>query len=124
LVCVRPPARVPDRSIRADFACLMIALALATVCILIRSIFRVAELSEGFNGPLANQQVTFMVLEGAMVVFAAVSITIFHPGLAMQGAWKEADFKVCCCGGRRRRRGEERAAVRGAREKETQGAVL
>ncbi len=43
-----------------------------------------------------------MVLEGAMVVLAAISLTAFHPGLVMRGVWSEVDFKVCCCGGRRR----------------------
>ena len=36
-------------------------LALATLCTFTRSCFRIAELSQGFSGPLANDEVTFMV---------------------------------------------------------------
>ena len=36
-------------------------LALATMCTFTRSCFRIAELGQGFSGPLANDEVTFMV---------------------------------------------------------------
>lgn len=71
-----------------------VALSLATICILIRCIFRVAELSDGFNGKLANQEVTFMVLEGAMVVIACLALTAYHPGKCFQGEWAAANFRM------------------------------
>ena len=40
---------------------LLAGLALATFCTFTRSCFRIAELSQGFSGPLANNEVTFMV---------------------------------------------------------------
>lgn len=89
----------------------MTALALATLCILVRSIFRVAELSEGFNGKLANQQITFTVLEGAMVVLAAGGLTAFHPGFAMGHAWHESNLRVCSCGGGRKQVGKRRGPL-------------
>lgn len=70
------------------------ALGVATFTIFVRSIFRVAELSQGFHGKLANQQVTFMILEGAMIAIAALALTIFHPGWSFAGYWGEADFKM------------------------------
>ena len=70
------------------------ALGLATILILVRSSFRVAELSQGFNGPLANQQVTFMILEGAMVILASLLLTAFHPGIAFAGEWQSANFTL------------------------------
>lgn len=39
-------------------------LIVATLTIFIRCVFRVAELSEGFNGTLFNDEVAFMILEG------------------------------------------------------------
>ena len=68
------------------------ALGLATVCIFIRSVFRVAELSGGFHGPLDNQQATYMVLEGVMVITASTALTLFHPGPCFAGRWKAAHF--------------------------------
>lgn len=63
------------------------ALALATLTIFVRSCFRVAELQGGFNGKLANDQVTFMILEGAMMVVASVTLTVCHPGLVFRRFW-------------------------------------
>ena len=71
-----------------------LGLRLATLGILIRSCFRVTELSHGFGSNLANQQVTFMILEGNMIVIASVTLTSLYPGVAFQGSWAEADFTV------------------------------
>ena len=76
------------------FKACMYALAFATVCITIRSAFRVAELSQGFQGKLANQQVTFMILDGTMLILATTALTVFHPGLCFAGNWIDADFGV------------------------------
>jgi hypothetical protein len=64
---------------------LRVSQGLATVCIYIRSIFRVAELSGGFNGYLANNEIIFTVIEGAMIFIAAICLsTIGHPGIGFQ----------------------------------------
>jgi hypothetical protein len=57
------------------------ALLTATVGILIRSTFRVAELTGGFHGKLWNNEIDFMSLDGAMVGLACLCLTGFHPGL-------------------------------------------
>ena len=67
---------------------LILAIALATITIFVRSCFRVAELKGGFNGTLANNQVLFMVLEGAMVSIAAIAVTLLHPGPVFKDCWK------------------------------------
>ncbi|RFU27688.1 hypothetical protein B7463_g8637, partial [Scytalidium lignicola] len=74
------------------FRAFLIGLCVATFCIFIRSIFRVAELSGGFHGSLANDQVTFMILEGAMIVIATSCQTFLHPGIAFAGVWDEVNF--------------------------------
>ncbi len=73
---------------------MLVGLGLATLCVLIRSCFRVAELSHSFGSKLAKQQVTFMILEGAMIVIASVTLTCLHPGVAFQGSWAKANFTV------------------------------
>ncbi|KAL4936167.1 RTA-like protein [Aspergillus oleicola] len=68
---------------------------LATICIYIRSVFRVAELSGGFDSHLANDEVTFMVLEGAMISIAAVALSTWgHPGIGFQGNWLKLDYPM------------------------------
>lgn len=76
----------------AIFAYFLGGLSLATLTITIRSSFRVAELSGGFHGSLANNQSTFMVLEGAMIGIASLCLTTLHPGLAFRGTWADANF--------------------------------
>ncbi|TGO49510.1 hypothetical protein BCON_0208g00130 [Botryotinia convoluta] len=69
-------------------------LCLATITILIRSIYRCVELSGGFSGPLfIGHEDEFMILEGVMITLAVGGLTLLHPGIAMKGAWLEANFK-------------------------------
>ncbi|KAH8598984.1 RTA1 like protein-domain-containing protein [Bisporella sp. PMI_857] len=74
------------------FRFFLISISVATLVIFIRSIFRVAELSEGFDGKLANDEVSFMILEGAMIAIACITLTVFHPGPCFQGDWRAANF--------------------------------
>jgi len=71
-----------------------LALLVSTIAILIRSSFRVAELSGGFHGALANNETTFMVLDGVMIIAAIAVLTVLHPGVSFQGAWSAANFTL------------------------------
>ncbi|PKX99676.1 RTA1 domain-containing protein [Aspergillus novofumigatus IBT 16806] len=64
-------------------------IGISTFLIFIRSIFRTAELNGGFSSDLANDEVAFMILEGASMVVACGSMSIFHPGLSLKGHWKD-----------------------------------
>ncbi|QDS69674.1 hypothetical protein FKW77_009595 [Venturia effusa] len=76
------------------FRAFLVCLGIATIAIFIRSVFRVAELSDGFHGKLANQEVTFMILEGAMIIIAVSAMTIMHPYFSFGGAWAEAAWSL------------------------------
>ncbi|KAJ5358657.1 uncharacterized protein N7496_011070 [Penicillium cataractarum] len=69
------------------FKAFEVSLLAATVTILTRSAFRVAELWNGFSSSLWNDQVAFMVLDGAMVGVASLLLSVFHPGPAFGGQW-------------------------------------
>ena len=73
---------------------IILALAVSTVAIFIRSVYRVVELSGGFGGALANDQATFMVLEGPMVIIAVLAMTFFHPGFSFGGNWGAAGWSL------------------------------
>jgi hypothetical protein len=62
--------------------------------ILVRSCFRVAELAHGFQGKLANEEVPFMILEGAMMIAALFLMTVFHPGRYIGHDWKKKKISV------------------------------
>ncbi|CAL8583681.1 phospholipid-translocating ATPase rsb1 [Xanthoria parietina] len=70
------------------------SLSLATLCIYIRSIFRVAELQGGFDGHLANDEVTFIILESIMVGIASIALTLPHPGMIFGQNWKMAKARA------------------------------
>ncbi|KAL4914009.1 RTA1 like protein-domain-containing protein [Aspergillus aurantiobrunneus] len=74
-------ARVRQRKLwKAFLACM----ALATLTVYTRSIFRVIELNGGFDSELANDELAFMVLEGAMVSITCICLTVVHPGMALR----------------------------------------
>jgi hypothetical protein len=62
----------------------LVALCFATVCIFTRSVYRVAELSEGWTGHLILTQRYFIGLEGAIVGAAVLALNAFHPGLCFR----------------------------------------
>ncbi|KAK2026595.1 RTA1 like protein [Colletotrichum zoysiae] len=75
------------------FKMFLIALFVATACLFVRTVFRSVELSEGFSGKLANQEVEFMVLDGVMIILACLFLSIWHPGQGFGGRWNEAKFR-------------------------------
>ncbi|KAK6443370.1 phospholipid-translocating ATPase rsb1 [Oleoguttula sp. CCFEE 5521] len=68
------------------------SLFLATLVIFVRSVFRVAELWQGFDGTLWNKENDFLVLDGAMMGIAVVALAAFHPGPAFLGQWAAANW--------------------------------
>lgn len=64
------------------------AIAVAVLTILIRCAFRVAELSEGFNSDLANDETLFMIFDSAMMVICVGALTAMHPGWSLGGRWR------------------------------------
>lgn len=75
------------------FRAFLVALGLATFCIFIRSIYRVAELSEGWTGALIENQHLFIGFEGAMVVVAVLVLNIFHPGYCFREGYVQKKYK-------------------------------
>lgn len=65
----------------------LVAVGLAVVTILVRCVFRLAELSEGFKGELANNEALFLLLDSAMMVLCVSVLTAAHPGLVLKGTW-------------------------------------
>lgn len=77
-----------------SFRLFLAALAIATVAVFVRSVFRCVELSQGFDGKLAGNEITYMVLEGAMIALAVVVLTFFHPGWVWNEYWAKAAWHV------------------------------
>lgn len=87
------PARLQVRQSLA-FRVFGVGLVGATVTILVRSIFRVAELWQGFGGSIWNDEALFMVLDGAMVAVASTLLSALHPGRAFGEQWAAANWSL------------------------------
>jgi hypothetical protein len=59
-------------------------LSTATILILVRCTYRVAELRDGYDGELFKEEVPFIILEGVAIVLAAFALCFGHPGLLIK----------------------------------------
>jgi len=67
-----------------QFKGFLAALTTATIAIFIRSVFRVAELSEGWSGSIMGNQPMFIGFEGVCIAVAALVLTAFHPAICFR----------------------------------------
>lgn len=57
-----------------------ILLGIGAACLFIRSCWRAAELSGGFNGPLASKEGVFIALDSIPIIIMSVLLIVLHPG--------------------------------------------
>ncbi|ETW76316.1 lipid-translocating exporter [Heterobasidion irregulare TC 32-1] len=67
-------------------------LGMITIFLLIRSIYRLIELSDGWNGRIISTQVYFNVLDGGMVILATYTLNFFHPGFLLRPEHKGHEY--------------------------------
>ncbi|KAG9006882.1 hypothetical protein FRB94_000293 [Tulasnella sp. JGI-2019a] len=58
---------------------MLLGLAIATILVLIRSVYRTIELLDGWGGPIITNQTLFNILDGVPVFLAMVTLNVFHP---------------------------------------------
>ncbi|KAM5349809.1 hypothetical protein ACJ41O_006314 [Fusarium nematophilum] len=73
-------------------------LLVAFVAIFTRCVYRIAEMEGGWGNSLMRDEITFILLEGLMIVIATMAQTVLHPGYFFpkivdspmrQGTWSE-----------------------------------
>lgn len=52
-----------------------------TILLLIRSIYRTIELSDGWTGTIISTQWLLNAFDGAMIVLATFTLNLLHPGM-------------------------------------------
>jgi uncharacterized ion transporter superfamily protein YfcC len=62
---------------------MLYAILFIMLLLFIRSIYRTAELADGWNGRIISTEVYFNVLDGAMVVLAIITLNVAHPGVLL-----------------------------------------
>lgn len=75
---MRVPRRIP-------FHYFTVAMTGAVLTIFTRCVYRLAELSEGWEGNLITHEWYFIILDAVMMSIATICMTVFHPGFAFQG---------------------------------------
>jgi len=55
----------------------------ATIFIYIRCIYRVAEMSHGYDGPITRHEIWFLIFDASMVLVGVSIITVIYPGAAL-----------------------------------------
>jgi hypothetical protein len=65
---------------KTSFRCFMGSIIAAYVCIFVRCVYRIPELTGGWRSELMRNEPEFIVLEGVMIVIAVGVLTVFHPG--------------------------------------------
>ncbi|AWU77660.1 hypothetical protein CAS74_002370 [Pichia kudriavzevii] len=60
----------------------IIGVSFVVLLIFIRSVYRLAEISEGWSSKATTDEIYFMILEGLMVSLASCVISVLSPGLA------------------------------------------
>ena len=71
-----------------------LGLAVAILCILIRTPFRIAELAEPYQLIFKNDQKTFIFLEPFMMAIACLCLKILHPGPVIRMAKRASNARV------------------------------
>lgn len=74
----------PATKLETSFKVFVGFLSLAVLLILIRCIYRIDELSEGYSGPLISNEGLFIGLEGVMIIVATFALNVAHPGPVFQ----------------------------------------
>ncbi|KAF4997873.1 hypothetical protein FDECE_11955 [Fusarium decemcellulare] len=64
----------------ARFRWFLFGLTTAFVGIYIRCVYRIAEMRGGWGNKLMREEISFIILEGIMILIATLAQTIFHPG--------------------------------------------
>jgi hypothetical protein len=101
------------------FKLFLVGLSVATLCIFWRCVFRVAELSGGWDGELMGRQDLFIGFEGVMIVVASVVLNLVNPSFCFRELM-EGEGGLGGCFGRKRK---NMGALEGEREGKTDGSV-
>ncbi|TPX31256.1 hypothetical protein SmJEL517_g05376 [Synchytrium microbalum] len=69
-----------SRPLRKQWEPLLWALYISSLCIMIRSVFRVVEFSQGKNGYISAHEIYFYIFDTILMYIATVALIIVHPG--------------------------------------------
>jgi len=66
------------------FRLFLCGVAVAYACVMVRCVYRVAEMAGGWGNHIMQDEVSFMILDGGLVLTCVTLLTVFHPGIYFQ----------------------------------------
>ncbi|PRP73191.1 RTA1 domain protein [Planoprotostelium fungivorum] len=69
---------------KSDLKRIAVPVIISSVALYVRGVYRVIELSEGWNGPIISTESYFVVLDGLMMVIAQGVFNIVHPAKTLK----------------------------------------
>jgi magnesium-transporting ATPase (P-type) len=88
-----PTEKSVSRSRRMSWEFVMTGLYVASVLILIRSIFRLIEYAQGNDGYLISHEVFMYVFDSTLMFLAMIAMSIFHPSKVLSGSERQRSSK-------------------------------
>ncbi|KAF8506196.1 RTA1-domain-containing protein, partial [Hysterangium stoloniferum] len=73
-----------DNRVPHNVHLMIIGLSISTILVLIRSVYRTAELADGFKGPILRTQVYFNTLDATPIVLALLTLNAFSPTILLR----------------------------------------
>ncbi|KAL2069855.1 hypothetical protein VTL71DRAFT_14534 [Oculimacula yallundae] len=70
------------------FKWLLISILVSYIAILLRCIYRIAEMAGGWANPIMQDEVSFVVLDGFLCWVAVVVLNVFHPGFLFKESYE------------------------------------
>ncbi|KAI1088486.1 RTA1-domain-containing protein [Rostrohypoxylon terebratum] len=69
-----------------SFKIFLAAFSLATILIVVRTAFRLVVVAEGYDSSIAQSEILLLILDGLMVLLAAVLLLVFFPGRVLSSS--------------------------------------
>jgi hypothetical protein len=73
----------------------IVGLAFGTITIYLRCIYRVVELNAGLDSKLAQNEVNFMVIGGAIIGLSVLCVSIIHPAFIFTRFQAKEESELC-----------------------------
>ncbi|KAL2859930.1 RTA1 domain-containing protein [Aspergillus lucknowensis] len=86
-------SRVRGKRMRS-WETILVGLYIASILILVRSIFRLVEYVQGNNGYLISHEVFMYVFDSSLMFITMVVMNICHPSMVLSGSQKERDVEI------------------------------
>ncbi|EFX01962.1 rta1 domain protein [Grosmannia clavigera kw1407] len=72
----------------------LVFLTAAVIFILVRCIYRIDELSDGYTGPMIRKEGLFYGLESVMITLALLCLNVSHPGFGLKHEASSLNFQM------------------------------